>query len=94
MRTIASPSLFGLLLLGLVLLCGCESTDSGGAQVSGGVYYGAGFYDPWYHGAAYYPPAVIAAPPPPRPSAPPPHVEQPIARPPSIPPGPRPAPRR
>jgi hypothetical protein len=53
-------------ILMLTLFTGCESTDSGGsgsASVSGGVYYGAGLYDPWYYGG-YYPPDVIVTPPP------------------------------
>ena len=70
-----------MLVLGLGLFHGCESTDggSGGGNVS--VYYGVGFYDPWYYGAGYYPPDVIVTPPdrPDRPDRP--HVEQPIARP-------------
>lgn len=32
----------------LVASTGCETTDGG--NVSGGVYYGVGFYDPWYYG--------------------------------------------
>jgi hypothetical protein len=39
-----------LLGLGLGLFTGCESTDGGGSNVSGSVYYGVGFYDPWYYG--------------------------------------------
>ncbi len=81
--------------LGLLILAGCASSDSGTAEVSGSMYYGAGFHDPWYYGAAYYPPDIIVTPPA-RPVDPP-HVEQPIAlrptpRPlPSIPSTPRPA---
>ncbi len=78
--------------LALVLgaLTGCESTDGGGStQVSGSVYYGTGFYDPWYYGG-YYPPDVIVTPPPSNPGARP---SQPIAKPlPSIPSTPRPMP--
>jgi hypothetical protein len=77
------------------LFTGCESTDSGGGAVSGNVYYGTGFYDPWYYGGYYDDPDIIVTPPP-RPE-PPPHVEHPIAKPPpavprpmpSIPPAPR-----
>ncbi len=86
----------GLLLFGFT---GCGTTDGGNA--SGDVYYGVGFYDPWYHGGYYDGPDYIATPPPVRPQRPP-HVEQPIARPPtaaprpmpSIPSTPRPAMRR
>jgi hypothetical protein len=73
-------------ILALVIITGCESTDSEGSQssqISGGVYYGTGFYDPWYYGAGYYPPNVIVTPPPDRPVDPP-HVEHPIANPPSV----------
>lgn len=90
------------LLLGIGLFTGCESTG-GSASVSGGVYYGVGFYDPWYYGG-YYPPDVIVTPPP---GERPPgdigaHPEHPIAKPspsaprptpmPSIPSAPRPRP--
>jgi len=93
-----------LLILLLVMLAGsgCESTDSG-ASVSGGVYYGVGFHDPWYYGSGYYPPDVIVTPPN-KPERPP-HVEHPIVKPaprptpmprpaPSIPSTPRPSVRR
>jgi len=66
-----------------LIFAGCESTDEGGSQVSGGVYYGVGFYDPWYYGGAYYPPDVIVTPPPSRPVDPP-HPAHPIASPPSV----------
>lgn len=34
-----------------IAFTGCESTDGGGGgSVSGSVYYGVGFYDPWYYG--------------------------------------------
>jgi hypothetical protein len=55
-------------LLALGLFNGCESTDSGGS-VSGGVYYGVGFYDPWYYGGYYDDPDIIVVPPT-RPEAP------------------------
>jgi|KBSMisStaDraftv2_1062788.scaffolds.fasta_scaffold497475_2 hypothetical protein len=88
--------------LALLLLPGCASDDSG-SQVSGGVYYGVGFNDPWYYGSGYYDNDIIVTPPD-RPDRPP-HVEQPIARPPrgqapsarpmpSIPSAPRPSARR
>lgn len=58
------------LALGLAgLTCGitgCETTDGG--DRSAGVYYGTGFYDPWYYGGYYDDPDVIVTPPP---SAPP-----------------------
>ena len=58
-------ALLGALLLAAV---GCEST--GGGNVSGSVYYGAGFYDPWYHGGYWYDdPDIIVTPPPTRPEA-------------------------
>jgi hypothetical protein len=96
-------ALFAALLGALLTFAGCESTDSGSAQVSGSFYYGVGFYDPWYYGGADYPPDVIVTPPPDR-SMPPPHVEAPIYTPshsaprptpmPSIPSTPRPSFRR
>jgi hypothetical protein len=53
---------------------GCESTDSGG-HVSGSVYYGVGFYDPWYYGGYYDDPDYVVTPPD-RPNNPDrPHVE-------------------
>jgi hypothetical protein len=83
-------------IVALLLFTGCESTDGGGTSVSGGVYYGVGFYDPWYYGG-YYGTGVIVAPPPgyvpPAGSQPPGErpvkPEQPIAKPPS---SPRPTP--
>jgi hypothetical protein len=73
-------------------VAGCESTESGDTQVSAGVYYGAGLYDPWYYGGTYYPPGVVV--PPPGCEVEPPHVEHPIATPPpvSAAPAPRPMP--
>jgi hypothetical protein len=86
-----------VLLVSISVFTGCESTDGGGS-VSGSVYYGVGFSDPWYHGG-YYDDADIVVTPPDRPVRP----EQPIARPPastprattmpSIPSAPRPMPR-
>ncbi|MFO1477335.1 MAG: hypothetical protein U1F98_11850 [Verrucomicrobiota bacterium] len=74
------------LLLPAGFYCGCESTG-GGAQVGVGVYYGTGWYDPWYNGSDYYPPDVIVTPPEPgRPDLKP---EHPIVKPT---PPPRPAP--
>ena len=47
-----SFTLAATLLLAAGTFTGCESTDSGSTQVSSNVYYGVGFYDPWYYG--YY----------------------------------------
>jgi hypothetical protein len=86
---------FGLAAAVLLLAAwfsGCKSSDAGSTTVQGSVYYGAGWYDPWYYGGGYYPPNVIVTPPPERPEAKP-HPEHPIARPPpSRPPAPRPMP--
>jgi len=82
------------LLLGAALLAGCAT--GGSTQVSGSVYAGGGYYDPWYWGPCCYDQGVVVGPPPTRPSdgRPPPgaHVEQPIAKP-SPAPRPTPAPR-
>ena len=97
MKPLAAPRTFLVALaLGLAAFTGCESTDSGGGgSVSGGVYYGVGFYDPWYYGGYYDDPDIIVTPPANRPDwgA---HPEHPIARPtpsprpmPSIPSAPR-----
>jgi hypothetical protein len=74
------PIILVLLLLGF--LSGCESTDSGGGSVSGGVYYGMGFYDPWYYGG-YHTDIIVT--PPPSGSGPdsPPRPAHPIATPPA-----------
>lgn len=71
---------------------GCESTDGGGG-VSGSMYYGVGFYDPWYYGG-YYDDVDIVVPPPEQPDrpVPGPHPEHPIARPPAAAPRPTPMP--
>jgi len=60
---------------------GCESTGGGSSNVSGSVYYGVGFYDPWYYGDNSYDGDIIVTPPD-RPGRGD-HVEHPIARPPS-----------
>jgi hypothetical protein len=66
MKTRSSRVGLGLMLACLTcLITGCESTDGG--DVSGGAYYGTGFYDPWYYGGYYDAPDVIVTPPPPRP---------------------------
>jgi len=56
-----------LVVLGLGFFGGCEST--GGGDVSGNMYYGVGFYDPWYYGGYYDDPDIIITPPE-RPEAP------------------------
>ena len=74
----------GLFLAGLT---GCESTDDYSTSGSGGMYYGAGFYDPWYYGGDYDDVDIIVTPPDPPtrpPSTPPPRPTHPIA-PPSVP---------
>lgn len=73
-------SLAGCTLL-LLLFSGCASSDPGTPEPSGSMYYGSGFHDPWYYGAADYPADIIVTPPG-RPAVPP-HVENPIALPPS-----------
>ena len=80
-----------LLLAALGALSGCESTDGGGGSSSGSMYYGVGFYDPWYYGHYDYDHDVIVTPPPDRPE-PPVHPEHPIARPPTSAPRPTPMP--
>ena len=100
MRTRSLPlGRFAGLTLALAIFTGCESTDGGGGA-SGSVYYGVGFYDPWYYGGYHDDPDIVVTPPGPghpihppdggRPT-PPPRPEQPIARPP--PSRPTPAPR-
>ena len=85
---------FAAAVLALGLFTGCEST---GGHTSGSVYYGTGFYDPWYYGG-YGRGHIIVTPPPSRPR-PPARPENPIYRPtaprpmpmPSIPSMPRPS---
>jgi hypothetical protein len=78
---------FVVVLFALGLFTGCESTDGGGGNVSGSVYYGVGFYDPWYYGDYDHDHDIVVTPPnrPDRPGQPdrPVRPEQPIARPPS-----------
>jgi hypothetical protein len=91
MSTSALP--FNLAAVGLVLLgtlTGCESDNSGSMHVHGGMYYGMGYYDPWYYGGGYYPPDVIVTPPPENPGDSP-RPEHPIVKP--SPPTARPTPR-
>lgn len=73
----------------LIASTGCESTEGGGGNVSGGVYYGAGVYDPWYYGGYYDDPDIIVTPPDRPPGGA--HVEHPIARPPTAAPRPMPS---
>lgn len=80
------PAITGLLALPTFI--GCESTDSGSTHVTSNVYYGVGFYDPWYHGDLDYDYDVVVTPPPGSPpgTIPPPgqgaRPSHPIARPP------------
>jgi hypothetical protein len=93
MKTSKPLKLVAALLLAPGAFTGCESTDGGSAQVSGSVYYGVGFDDPWYYGG-YYDDADIVVTPPDRPNRPdsPVRPEHPIARPPSSTPRPTPMP--
>ena len=75
----AVAAMAALAWLLLLTLTGCESTDGGGGNVSGGVYYGVGFYDPWYYGG-YYEDIDIDIDRPDRPGQGP-RPEHPIARP-------------
>jgi len=90
--------------LALLFFTSCSSTDGGGS-VSGSVYYGVGFNDPWYYGDYHDDVDIIVTPPdskpPDRPTAPPrpthPIAPTPAPRPtpmPSIPSAPRPSFRR
>jgi len=91
MKTFPTWAGLGAVLgLTLAVFPGCESTDSGGSTyVSGGVYYGTGFQDPWYYGGYDGDVDIIVTPPPGRPEAPL-RPEHPIAPAPS--PAPRPTP--
>jgi hypothetical protein len=92
MKTFAtSLRISAVFALALVAYTGCESTDSGGGNVSGGVYYGVGLYDPWYYGGYHDDVDIIVTPPSDRPGAGA-HPEHPIARPPSAAPRPTPMP--
>ena len=98
MKKMTTPGkLFVVMSLAMLAFAGCETTDGGGS-VSGSVYYGVGFYDPWYYGGDYDDVDIIVTPPSGRPE-PPPRPTHPIApapapRPmPSIPSTPRVAPR-
>jgi hypothetical protein len=78
-----------ILLSALGVFTGCESTDSGSSQATSNVYYGVGFYDPWYYGDYDYDGDIVVTPPSPgsppgnRPSPGDPHPSHPIARPPT-----------
>ncbi len=75
----------GVCLAGLST--GCETTDGG--DLGGGMYYGTGFYDPWYYGGYDDGPDVIVTPP----TTPPPRPTHPIApTPPAMRPRPMPMP--
>lgn len=88
----------------LAIVMGCESTEGGSSGGNVGVYYGVGFYDPWYYGGYDDHDVDIDINPPNRPDRPdrpdrPVRPEQPIAQPrtssqrstPSIPSTPAPA---
>jgi hypothetical protein len=85
----------------LAMVTGCESTGGGSSSANVGVYYGVGFYDPWYYGGYHDHDYDIDITPPDRPDRPdrPVRPEQPIAEPrtasqrstPSIPSTPAPA---
>lgn len=94
MRTaLSSLKAIAVLVLTLGLFTGCESTDGGG-NASGSVYYGVGFYDPWYYGDYHDHDDIIVTPPPGErpPGGTGAHPEHPIARPPPAAPAPRPTP--
>lgn len=51
MSTMKQSLRFAALLFAFGMFTGCESTDSGSSGSSSvSVYYGVGFYDPWYYG--------------------------------------------
>jgi len=72
----------------LLFSAGCGTTDGGSGSV--GMYYGVGFYDPWYHGGYCDDPDVIVTPPE-RPENRP-RPEHPIVKPPPAVAQPRPMP--
>jgi hypothetical protein len=92
------------LLLGFAVgaaasLSSCADYGDGEVHGSVSMYYGVGFYDPWYYGGGYYGPPVVVTPGPGHPGGPGgpdvggPRPEQPIAKPPqSRPPSARPTP--
>ncbi|MFN0068739.1 MAG: hypothetical protein ACKVYV_14015 [Limisphaerales bacterium] len=93
-KKLKSAWLVSLTACALPLWTGCESSGGGGgsANVSGSMYYGVGFYDPWYYGGhSYYDDPDIIVTPPDRPEGGRPRPEHPIARPPEV--APKPTPR-
>jgi hypothetical protein len=92
---------FAAVWFALAMVAGCESTGGGSSSASVGVYYGVGFYDPWYYGGYHDHDYDIDITPPNRPDRPdrPVRPEQPITQPrtssqrstPSIPSTPQPA---
>jgi hypothetical protein len=50
MRTIKDSVKFAAVFFAIGLFTGCGSTGGGSSSSSVGVYYGVGFYDPWYYG--------------------------------------------
>jgi hypothetical protein len=68
-----------VIALTVTAFTGCESTGGGGGSAS--VYYGVGFYDPWYYGDYDQDIDITLPDRPDRPNRPV-HPEQPIARPP------------
>jgi len=83
MSTMKHSLRFAALCFTLAMFPGCESTDGGSSSASVGVYYGVGFYDPWYYGDYDHDHDIVVTPPdrPDRPDRPV-RPEQPIARPP------------
>ena len=78
-----------VILLALGAFTGCESTDNGSAHSSTSVYYGVGYYDPWYYGHYDSDYDVVVTPP--SPGSPPEQglrPSHPIARPPAVSPRP------
>jgi len=68
----------------LFLLSGCETTGGGNSTA---IYYGDGFYDPWYYGDVHYDNDIVVSPP----SGDRPRPSHPIASPPSAAPRPMPS---
>lgn len=67
-----------LLLAGCAALAGgCATGNGGGADVHGSVYYGVGWYDPYYYGGGYGGDVIVVPNPPDRPDRP----DRPGARP-------------
>jgi hypothetical protein len=83
MSTMKHSLCFAAVWLALGVFTGCESAGGGSSSSSVGVYYGVGFYDPYYYGD-YDHDYDIDVSPPDRPDRPdrPVRPEQPIARPP------------